>query len=38
LVSPLGSDQALAAWVPFASVLPALLLYVLLFMETHICE
>jgi len=28
----------LAVWAPFVAVVPAFLLYVLLFMETHICE
>nr|CAD7598932.1 unnamed protein product [Timema genevievae] len=26
------------AWVPFAAIFPAMLVYILLFMETHICE
>jgi len=46
-ISPLGipeghvdvpEGEALAVWAMFAAVLPALLLYLLLFMETHICE
>ena len=36
IISPV-SDK-LAIWAPFVAVVPALLLYVLLFMETHICE
>jgi hypothetical protein len=39
LISPFGNkDSALAVWAMFAAVLPAILLYLLLFMETHICE
>nr|CAD7460117.1 unnamed protein product [Timema tahoe] len=26
------------AWVPFAAIFPAMLVYILLFMETHICD
>ena len=42
-ISPLqsmesGESVQLAVWAMFAAILPALLLYVLLFMETHICE
>jgi len=39
LISPLGTDTSpLAVWAMFAAILPAILLYLLLFMETHICE
>ena len=38
LVSPFGYDVTLQVWAYFAAVIPALLLYTLLFMETHICE
>merc|ERR1719427_1074045 len=39
LIPPLGSEEnPLAIWAIFAAVLPAILLYLLLFMETHICE
>ena len=31
-------ETGIAAWAPFVAVVPAFLLYVLLFMETHICE
>ena len=43
-ISPISNpDRApdapgLAVWAPFVAVAPAFLLYVLLFMETHICE
>ena len=42
-ISPLGEerngeDLHLAVWAMFAGFLPALLLYLLLFIETHICE
>jgi len=33
-----GEDLHLAVWAMFAGFLPALLLYLLLFIETHICE
>jgi len=39
LISPTGTEEApLAVWAMFAGILPAFLLYMLLFMETHICE
>ncbi|XP_063244472.1 band 3 anion transport protein isoform X2 [Bacillus rossius redtenbacheri] len=34
IISPVVSE----AWIPFATVFPAMLVYILLFMETHICE
>jgi len=37
-INPLGKDNDLAVWAMFAGFLPALLLYLLLFIETHICE
>ncbi len=36
LINPF--PETMATWAPFAAVIPAFLLYVLLFMETHICE
>jgi solute carrier family 4 anion exchanger 2 len=39
LINPTGTVEApLALWAYFAAFLPAILLYMLLFMETHICE
>lgn len=39
IIPPFGTDEApLAIWAVFAAILPAILLYLLLFMETHICE
>ena len=39
LIPPMGRNgNIMPIWVPFASCVPALLLYLLLFMETHICE
>jgi len=39
LISPTGTaDNPLAIWAIFIAILPAILLYLLLFMETHICE
>ena len=37
-INPLGGDTALPVWAMFAGILPAMLLYLLLFIETHICE
>lgn len=36
LINPFPEGQPV--WMIFAAVVPAFLLYVLLFMETHICE
>ena len=38
IINPFDAPNAKAAWVPFMSIVPAILLFVLLFMETHICE
>ncbi|XP_065211580.1 band 3 anion exchange protein isoform X2 [Planococcus citri] len=38
LVSPLGSDGEFPIWAMFAAVVPAVLVYILVFMETHISE
>jgi len=39
IISPTGtSDNPLAVWAMFIAIIPAILLYLLLFMETHICE
>lgn len=38
LIPPLGLEEAIPVWAPFVAVVPAILLYLLLFMETHICE
>jgi len=39
LVPPTGSSESpLAVWAIFIAIIPAMLLYLLLFMETHICE
>ena len=37
-IPPFGIETTLPAWAPFAAIVPAILLYLLLFMETHICE
>lgn len=37
-INPMGLKDTLPVWAPFAAVIPAFLLFVLLFMETHICE
>ncbi|XP_053323384.1 anion exchange protein 2 isoform X2 [Spea bombifrons] len=36
VINPLGSDQPFPIWMMFASVLPAILVYILIFMETQI--
>ena len=38
IINPLGQITPLEYWMPIAAVLPAILLYLLLFVETHICE
>lgn len=38
LIPPMGIHKNIAVWAPFAAVIPAVLLYLLLFMETQICE
>merc|ERR1712117_754452 len=39
IISPAGTTESpLAIWAMFIAIIPALLLYLLLFMETHICE
>ncbi|XP_076271812.1 anion exchange protein Ae2 isoform X2 [Rhynchophorus ferrugineus] len=38
LIPPGGMYLPLPTWVMFASVVPAMLVYILIFMETHICE
>lgn len=38
LISPLGLTGPVTLWVVFAAFIPAMLVYILLFMETHIAE
>ncbi|KAF4527100.1 hypothetical protein B566_EDAN013733 [Ephemera danica] len=38
IINPAGSQQPIEVWVALACFVPALLIYILLFMETHICE
>lgn len=38
VISPWGLMQPMQVWVAFAAGIPALLVYILLFMETHISE
>ncbi|KAJ8936697.1 hypothetical protein NQ314_012196, partial [Rhamnusium bicolor] len=38
LIPPGGTNLAMPVWVMFASAIPAMLVYILLFMETHISE
>lgn len=38
IISPLGIHQPFPTWLIFASILPAILLFILLFMEIQICE
>lgn len=38
IISPWGLMQPMQVWVAFAAGIPALLAYILLFMETHISE
>jgi HCO3- transporter family len=38
IINPGGKDKPLEIWIAIACVIPAMLVYILLFMETHICE
>lgn len=38
VISPMGLLQPIQVWVAFAACIPAILVYILLFMETHISE
>ena len=38
IINPLGQLNPLEIWMPIAGLLPAILLYLLLFVETHICQ
>ena len=38
LINPLGQQNPLPIWMIFGAIFPAILLYLLLFVETHICE
>ena len=38
IIPPTGLIRSFPVWVGFASAVPALLVYILLFMETHISE
>jgi len=37
-ISPSGLKNAIDPWVPFMALVPAVLVYILVFMETHISE
>lgn len=37
-IPPGGTSKPIPIWLVFASGIPAMLVYILLFMETHICE
>lgn len=38
IISPSGNQSPVPLWITFATCIPAMLVYILLFMETHICE
>lgn len=38
IISPFGQQDLFPMWAMFAAIIPALLIYILLFMETHISE
>lgn len=38
IISPSGDEYPVPLWIMFAACIPAMLVYILLFMETHICE
>ena len=37
-ISPLGSEQTIPIWIPFVAIVPALLLYILLFVNGTLCQ
>lgn len=37
-ISPSGLKGPVEPWVPFIAIVPAILVYILMFMETHISE
>ena len=37
-ISPLGSESAIPIWIPFVAIIPALLLYILLFVNCTLCQ
>lgn len=37
-ISPSGLKGPVEPWVPFVAIVPAILVYILMFMETHISE
>lgn len=37
-ISPSGIKSPVEPWVPFVAIVPAILVYILMFMETHISE
>lgn len=37
-ISPSGLKSPIDPWIPFMAFVPALLVYILVFMETHISE
>lgn len=37
-IPPSGIESAIDPWVPFMALVPAVLVYILVFMETHISE
>lgn len=38
LINPAGTERPFPLWLVAASCVPAMLVYILIFMETHICE
>ena len=37
-ISPLGSESPIPIWIPFVAIIPALLLYILLFVNCTLCQ
>jgi hypothetical protein len=37
-VSPMGAESTIPIWIPFVAIIPALLLYILLFVNCTLCE
>ena len=38
LINPFGEHKAIPSWLPFLAALPGILLFMVLFIETEICE
>ena len=37
-ISPFGADKMIPVWIPFVAIIPAILLYILLFVNCTLCQ